>query len=351
VDPDARPAFRYILDEIKTIDYALSGDVDSAVVTSYVRSLKDSEARSHSEKQPILVDDEPGAKPVQAKGSWEGTPKDVIEADGSDRARANADDAQAQFDYAVRLKNGDGVLEDLEQAARYFKMSADQDHMEGQYWYEEYLRNGWGVAQDGIEAARCHKAAADRFKVAADRRDAVGRYMYAFCLENGGGVRKDESEAARCFKMAADQGHANSQVRYGESHAGHDSGEVFEHQLVEVRRRHEEDSAADLTLHAPPLRPLGALAADVAIARARHWGRVWPGRSRSTGSAPSRRPRPTARAPRQRAPPPSRRSGPCGQGPLRRRVSAPSFCDRIRLSENRQARPYVYISGKPSIRS
>jgi TPR repeat protein len=49
--------------------------------------------------------------------------------------RAQGGDANAQFHYAVRLADGDGIAMDKLLAAHYYKLSADQGHPDAQFSY------------------------------------------------------------------------------------------------------------------------------------------------------------------------------------------------------------------------
>jgi len=88
------------------------------------------------------------------------------------------------------------VPEDLEQAARYSKMTEDQGLMKCTHRYGEHRRKGWGVAKDVLEAARCHKVAAGLFNVVAHQTDAVSRNAYGVCLANGRGGKKGVRQSA-----------------------------------------------------------------------------------------------------------------------------------------------------------
>jgi TPR repeat protein len=51
------------------------------------------------------------------------------------REAADRGEAEAQYEYAVRLANGDGVPVDEGRATRYYKLSADQGHAKAQFAY------------------------------------------------------------------------------------------------------------------------------------------------------------------------------------------------------------------------
>jgi TPR repeat protein len=71
--------------------------------------------------------------------------------------------AMAEFNYGMRLLNGDGVSLDLAEAAKYFKLAADQNVARAQFQYTVCLQKGCGAPVDLIGAARYFKLAADQF--------------------------------------------------------------------------------------------------------------------------------------------------------------------------------------------
>ena len=68
--------------------------------------------------------------------------------------------------------------------------------------------NGEGVVEDDAEAARWYRLAADQGHAIAQSNLGV---MYA----NGEGVVEDDAEAARWYRLAADQGLAGGQNNLG----------------------------------------------------------------------------------------------------------------------------------------
>lgn len=64
------------------------------------------------------------------------------------------------------------------------------------------MLKGQGVQQNLTEAARL-------FQLSADRHYNQAQYQYAMCLKNGLGVPINLDEAAR-YKLAADKGHTQA---------------------------------------------------------------------------------------------------------------------------------------------
>ncbi len=125
------------------------------------------------------------------------------------RARAEAGDAEAQFDVGFMYAIGDGVPEDDVEAARWYRLAAEQGDADGQFILGFSYGEGEGVPQDDTEAVRWFRLAADQGF--ADAQNRLGR-KYA----NGQGVPQDDAEAVRWFRLAAEQGDADGQFNLGD---------------------------------------------------------------------------------------------------------------------------------------
>jgi hypothetical protein len=112
--------------------------------------------------------------------------------------------ASVQFNYALCIEDGQGVVKDKAAAARYHKLATDQNDADAQYGYPLCVVKGRGVPKDEAEAAQY-------YKLAADQNHARAQFHYAVCVRKGRGVVKDEVEAARYYKLAADQNHVSAQ--------------------------------------------------------------------------------------------------------------------------------------------
>ena len=68
--------------------------------------------------------------------------------------KAMSGDAESQYQLALCYRNGEGVEQSNEEAAKWYRKAADQGHAEAQcnlgYCYE----NGYGVEQSYEEAAK-----------------------------------------------------------------------------------------------------------------------------------------------------------------------------------------------------
>lgn len=69
-------------------------------------------------------------------------------------------DADDLFMLGCAYQAGDGVAEDEEKAARYWRMAAEQGHAEAQYWLGKAYSAGLGLEQDDREAVKWLRKAA-----------------------------------------------------------------------------------------------------------------------------------------------------------------------------------------------
>jgi TPR repeat protein len=187
--PQARPTFDQIVMGMGSADF-LDASIDRQAVLAYQQKTLPAEFHY---KGPIRTP-APVAKPKTALEQL----KDA--ADAGDGAAANA--------YAKKLKNGDGVPQNLQLAAQYFRRAAKAGDVDGMIQWGRACEMAHGVQQNYTEAARWYKAA-------MDRGNAHAAWCYADMLENGKGTPKDPAGAVRCYKYAADAGHEKAQARYG----------------------------------------------------------------------------------------------------------------------------------------
>ena len=68
--------------------------------------------------------------------------------------------------------------------------------------------NGQGVLQNNTEAAKW-------FRKAAKQGFALAQYSLGFLYEDGQGVLQDYDEAAKWYRMAAEQGYGSAQINLG----------------------------------------------------------------------------------------------------------------------------------------
>jgi TPR repeat protein len=123
-------------------------------------------------------------------------------------AKANAGDANAQFNIGVLYDNGQGVAQDYKQAAAWYRKAAEQGRAEAQLNLGVMYARGDGVPKDYAEAVRWSRKA-------ADQGNAGAQYNLGQDYIFGTGVPKDETKAVFWYRKAAEQGEAKAQFELG----------------------------------------------------------------------------------------------------------------------------------------
>ena len=75
---------------------------------------------------------------------------------------------------------------------------------ESQYQLALCYRNGEGVEQSNEEAAKW-------YRFAAEQGDSIAQYNLGNCYENGEGVEQSYEEAEKWYRKAAEQGDSDAQ--------------------------------------------------------------------------------------------------------------------------------------------
>ena len=91
------------------------------------------------------------------------------------RVKANAGDADAQFNLGVWYNFGHGVPQDSAQAVAWIRKAADQGLVGAQFNLGNAYRDGHGVPQDYVEAHKWINLAASRASAADQKRYAEAR--------------------------------------------------------------------------------------------------------------------------------------------------------------------------------
>ncbi len=116
---------------------------------------------------------------------------------------ADSGHVEAQYEVGLRFKEGSyGCTVDRDKATFYFKKAAIGGHLEGQFSYALCLKESMRVAQDRIDATHF-------FKMAADRGHIEAQYQYAQLKE-----KDSPQDASRYYKKAADSRHIEAQYRF-----------------------------------------------------------------------------------------------------------------------------------------
>ncbi|HEX7971402.1 MAG TPA: tetratricopeptide repeat protein [Thiobacillus sp.] len=113
--------------------------------------------------------------------------------------RAARGDADAQLQLGMRYAEGDGVIKDDKEAAKWFALAAKQGLAEAQYQYGLALLQGRGVVQD-------YHAAFTWIEKPAQRGYARAQYSLGELYRYGTGTAVDKARAYLWFNLAAAQG-------------------------------------------------------------------------------------------------------------------------------------------------
>lgn len=114
-------------------------------------------------------------------------------------ARAMKGDAEAQLQLGMRYAEGDGVIQNDKEAAKWFALAAQQGLAEAQYRYGLALLQGRGVVQD-------YKAAFSWIEKPAQHGYATAQYSLGELYRYGTGTAVDKARAYLWFNLAAAQG-------------------------------------------------------------------------------------------------------------------------------------------------
>ncbi|OHS98269.1 hypothetical protein TRFO_35329 [Tritrichomonas foetus] len=124
------------------------------------------------------------------------------------RHRAFSKEPEAMYLYGMMLKNGTGVMKNLNEAANYLKNAAEANHADAMYAYGMMLCKGEGIKAD-------YPAGIAYITKAAENGNVDALFEHAKNLYNGQyGVKQSKSEAGKFFKAAADQGHKMAVNKY-----------------------------------------------------------------------------------------------------------------------------------------
>jgi TPR repeat protein len=76
--------------------------------------------------------------------------------------RAEAGDADAQFNLGEAYAKGEGAHVDIVELMKWYRLAADQNHAKAQYMLGVLYAYGLGVPEDQAEAAKWYRLAAEQ---------------------------------------------------------------------------------------------------------------------------------------------------------------------------------------------
>jgi len=125
------------------------------------------------------------------------------------RQRAEKGDGEAQYNLGVMYAQGEGVKQDNEVAAKWYRKAAEQGVSKAQVSLGIAYNTGMGAVQNDTEALRW-------FRKAAEQGNALAQFSLGMAHNEGtGGLPKNDTEAVEWYKKAAEQGFALAQSNLG----------------------------------------------------------------------------------------------------------------------------------------
>ena len=124
--------------------------------------------------------------------------------------KAEAGDADAQWELGDALRFGRNTVIDHAAAAKWYAKAAEQNHPKAQYALSGLNREGLGVARDVAKADQLVRDALPSLKKLAEADDVRAQLMYGDLIFDGIGIEQDKVAGLEWFKKAADQGYARA---------------------------------------------------------------------------------------------------------------------------------------------
>ena len=165
-------------------------------------------------------------------------------------AAANKGDVDAQYLLGIKYKNGDGMIKDIGEAAKWFRKAAAQEYAPAQYelamCYESLVDEN-GRQLDEATAAR---AAYALYRAAALKGYAPAQLETGLChRETNRGTYANPHEALKWIKAAAEQGYLEAQTTLGDCYSDEWYGVNFNEAVKWYRKAAERgDSYAQLRM-------------------------------------------------------------------------------------------------------
>jgi TPR repeat protein len=119
--------------------------------------------------------------------------------------------AMAQRLLGVRFWEGNGVLQDYQQATIWFRGAAEQGDADALFYLGVAYEEGKGVPQDPKEALAWYRKS-------AEKGNANAQYNVGHSYSRGTGITQDYTQAALWFRKAAEQGNSRAQYALGRTY-------------------------------------------------------------------------------------------------------------------------------------
>ncbi|MDP8268381.1 MAG: tetratricopeptide repeat protein [Candidatus Tenebribacter davisii] len=121
--------------------------------------------------------------------------EDVVSDFESTKFKAEQGDALAQYILGLYYEDGQGVIQDYEEAVKWYRLAAEQGNAVAQNNLGFCYKDGEGVIQDYEEAVKW-------IRLAAEQGNEVAQNNLGLCYEHGEGVIQDYKEAYKWYLLA-----------------------------------------------------------------------------------------------------------------------------------------------------
>lgn len=121
---------------------------------------------------------------------------------------ATQGDPASQFQMGVAYDSGRGVIQDIKEAAKWYRAAAEQGHAEAQNSLGSLYQAGEGVSQDYLMAKVWYEKA-------ANQGNAMAKNSLAYLYDLGLGIPASPKVAAQLYEQAAEQGELTAMMNLG----------------------------------------------------------------------------------------------------------------------------------------
>ncbi len=174
--------------------------------------------------------------------------------------KAEAGDAEGQFNVAYRYATGKGVERDEAEAVRWYRLAAEQGYARAQHNLAVVYQNGNGVETDPERAYALFREAADAGFEPSRKQVLPARVALAYAYHTGKGVEQNHARAAEHYREPAEAGHATAQYNLGilyKDGRGVERDLATARRLLELAAAQDHDRAKEVLAKLPPP-PAGA---------------------------------------------------------------------------------------------
>jgi TonB family protein len=124
------------------------------------------------------------------------------------RVKAEQGNDQAQYVLGKMYYKGQGVPQDYQESAKWYRKSSEQGNSNSQLNLGMLYETGKGVPQN-------HKESVKWYRKSAEKGNSLSQYILGNMYFKGQGVPQDYKQTVKWWKISAEQGHQPSQYNLG----------------------------------------------------------------------------------------------------------------------------------------